>query len=468
VPVQAILARTDEAALLAALRCALRGPVIGREDGDYDQARAVWNGVIDRRPAAIARCIDTADVVAAVQVAREHRPEVSIRGGGHQIAGSAVCDDGLVIDLSLMRRVTVDPVARTARAQGGATWGDVDRATQPHGLVTPGGEVSSTGVGGFTLGGGMGITMRAHGLACDNVRVVEVVTADGRVRGASAAEHPDLFWALRGAGRGLGVVTEFEFALHALGPDVAVVQAFYPYEHADRVMTAWRDWAPTAPETVTPQLVLWSVPPDPSLPTELRGAPVAIAIGMYAGPAHEAEAALAPVRSFGTPLFEIGGTMPYVDVQASLDALFPHGGRYYMKSHFMRELSADAIATTLEWDARRPTPSSLIAIRTLGGAVSRVGRDESAFAHRDAVFNFSIDAGWTDPALDGASIGWARGMWDALVPFSDGGVYVNFSGLDEEADGLRAAVYGSSAGRLAAVRADYDPDGILSGAALRP
>jgi FAD/FMN-containing dehydrogenase len=366
-----------------------------------------------RRRRRILGCVDTADVVEAVRVAREHRPVVSIRGGGHQIAGSGVCDGGLVIDLSAMKGIVVDQKARTVRAEGGVTWGELDRATQRYGLATPGGEVSTTGIAGFTLGGGMGLLMREHGLACDNIRSVEMVTADGVVRTASREENPDLFWAVRGGGRGVGVVTSFELELHALGPDVAVAQVFYPYEEAERILRAWPAVALAMPETVTPQLILWSVPPDPSIPTDMHGMKVVIAIGVFAGPADRGAAVLAPLHDLGTPLFDVSGTMPYLDIQASVDELFPAGGRYYMKSHFM-------------------------------------------------------DAGWTDPALDDAAIGWAREAWDAMLPFATGGVYVNFSGLDDEADLLRAAVFGPSRDRLGAARRAYDPDGLFDAAARRP
>jgi hypothetical protein len=454
--------------VVAALRQQLRGEVIDREHPLYDAARRVWNGLIDRHPAVIARCAGTADVVEAVRIAREHRPVVSVRGGGHQIAGSGVCDDGLVIDLSAMRGIHVDAAARTVRAQGGVTWGELDRETQLFGLATPGGEVSTTGIAGFTLGGGMGLIMRAHGLACDSLRSVDIVTADGQVRRASPNEHADLFWAVRGGGRGLGVVTSFEFDLHPLGPDVAVAQLFYEYEEAGRILRAWPKLALSLPESVTPQIILWSVPADPSIPAELHGSKIVVVIGLYAGPAEEGAAALQPLRSLGTPLFELSGTMRYVEVQSSVDALFPTGGRYYMKSHFMDDLSPEAISMLLEWDTRRPTPETLVAIRTLGGAVSRVSAADSAFPHRSAPFNVSIDAGWNDPALDHTAIGWARGAWDALRPFATGGMYVNFSGLGDEVDSAPDAVFGRSQEQLAQVRATYDPDGLFAAAARRP
>jgi FAD/FMN-containing dehydrogenase len=455
-------------ALVHALRSALRGAVIDPDHPAYDQARRVWNGLIDRHPAVIARCVDAADVVAAVRIAADFRPVVSVRGGGHQIAGSAVCDGGLVIDLTAMKRIDVDVSARTVRAQGGVTWGELDHATQRHALAVPGGEVSTTGIGGFTLGGGMGLLMRAHGLACDNMRAAEIVTADGVIRTASPDENPDLYWALRGGGRGLGVVTSFELALHPVGPDVAVAQVFYPYDQAERILRDWPALAASVPETVSPELLLWSIPPDPSIPPELHGTPTVVAVGVYAGRAEEGGAVLEPLSRLGTPLLELSGTMPYVGIQSSVDELFPAGGRYYMKSHFMDDLGADVIAVLLSADALRPTRESLFAIRTLGGAIARVGKDESAFPHRSATFNVSIDAGWSDPALDKTAIGWARQAWSALAPYATGGVYVNFSGLGEEADALRDAVYGSSADRLGAVRAAYDPGGLFAAAALQP
>jgi FAD/FMN-containing dehydrogenase len=456
------------AELVSALGSTLRGDVIAPSNPKYDAARAVWNGIIDRRPAAIARCADTADVVEVVRIVRERMPRVSIRGGGHQVAGSGVCDDGLVIDLSAMRMVEVDPERRIARAQGGVLWGDFDRATQRHRLVANGGEVSTTGIAGFTLGGGMGLTMRAFGLACDHLRSVEIVTADGVVRTASRDEKPDLFWAVRGGGRGIGVVTSFEFDLHALGPDVALAQVIYRFRDAERILRAWPGVALAAPETVTPQLLIWTIPPDPAFPEELHDERVLIALGIYAGPPAEADEALAPLRTLASPALDASATAPYLEIQRSFDEVFPAGGRYYMKSHFMDELSDQAIATCLEWDTRPDNPGALIAIRTMGGAVARVGTDESAYPHRSARFNFSIDPGWTDPAMDAGAIGWARGLWDALRPYATGGVYINFSGFGEEEESLDGATFGASQQRLAAVRAKYDPDGLFEGAALRP
>ena len=284
---------------------------------DYDVARRVWNGLIDRYPAVIARCADVADVVEAVRVARAHRPVVSIRGGGHQVAGSALCDDGMVIDLSAMHGIHVNPTARTADAGAGATWGELDRATQVHGLATTGGEVSVTGVSGLTLGGGLGVMMRTHGLSCDNLRSIEIVTADGMVRTASPDEHPDLFWAARGGGRGLGVVTSLQFDLHPLGPEVAGALVLYPYDDAGTVLRAWREVARDAPDTLAPEIGLWSIPPLPDVPEELHGTPVVIVSGVFIGPAVDAGPVLAPLRQLGTPLADMTATSPYVESQSA-------------------------------------------------------------------------------------------------------------------------------------------------------
>lgn len=449
------------AASITGLRAAVAGPVLTPDVEGYDPARRVWNGIIDRRPAVIVQCAGLADVIQAVRFAREHPLPVTVRGGGHQVAGSAVCDGGIVIDLSRMNYVFVDPVARTARVQGGARWRDVDRATQVFGLATTGGEVSDTGVGGLTLGGGLGLAQRAFGLACDNVRSLEIVTADGRVLTASPHEHADLFWAARGGGRGLGVVTSFEFGLHPLGPEVAVAQVAYVYEEAEQVLRRWRDRALDAPESVSPEAVLWELPPDPALPGELHGMRAVLAVALYAGPAAEAGPVLEPFTRLGTPIADMSGTLPYVGVQSSFDPLAPAGGRYYFKSHFMDALSDEAIAALVSCDRERPLTKAITVIRTMGGAIDRVSPDESAFAHRTSRFNLSMDGLWTEPSDDGPVIGWCRRTWERMQVFSNGGIYVNFAGFEHEHDA--ASLMGAQAGRLARVRARYDPDGVFSG-----
>jgi FAD/FMN-containing dehydrogenase len=329
----------------------------------------------------------------------------------------------------------------------------------------PGGEVSETGVAGLTLGGGMGVLQRAYGLSCDALRAVEIVTADGLARTASPTEHPDLFWAVRGGGRGLGVVTAFEFELRPLGPEVATAQVIYSHEEAASVLAAWRELAPRMPDTVSPEIALWSIPPDPAIPAEMHGVPMVMVAGLHAGPADEGVEVLAPLARLGTPLMDASAVVDYATSQTGPDPLFPAGARYFFKSHFLEEFDDDAAAAVLAAGASRPTPQSLVILCTMGGAIRRVGADESAFAHRGARFNVSIDAGWTDPAMDGTAIGWARGAWDSLTPFATGGVYVNFAGLDDDAD--RGAVFGTHAARLDAIQRTYDPEGILTAAAAR-
>jgi FAD/FMN-containing dehydrogenase len=354
------------------------------------------------------------------------------------------------------------------RAQAGVTWGELDRATQLFGLATPGGEVSVTGIAGLTLGGGLGVLQRRFGLSCDNLRSIEVVTGDAQVRTCNRDEHPDLFWAARGGGRGIGVVTSFEFDLHPLGPDVATAQVAYPYREAESVVRAFRDIATDAPETVAPELALWSLPADPALPESLHGAPVVLVSGVYAGPPDDAETTLAPLRSLGTPLVDMSGVKPYVDVQCELDPLIPDGIRAYMTSHFADALSDDAVGTLVACGAERPTLLSLVVVRTLGGAIDRVPRDATAFPHRGAAYNLSFDAFWEDHGADAEAIDWARRSWDATKAFSTGGVYVNFSGLADEVDELRSAIQGEHESRLARVRADYDPECVFAAAARVP
>ena len=462
-----VLPMTNIDILVKELRATLRGEVTAPGDARYDSARRVWNGLIDRRPAVIARCADTADVVEAVRLAREHPIDVSIRGGGHQVAGSAVVDDALVIDLSTMTSVHVDPERRIARVAGGARWRDVDRATQLFGLATTGGEVSVTGVAGLTLGGGMGLLQRAFGLACDNLRSVEIVTADGVVRRASADEHTDLFWAARGAGRGIGVVTSFEFDLRPLGPEVAAAWVVYLAEQARSVAAAFRELALAAPDTVSPELMFWAVPPDPEIPEELHGRPVVMALGMFAGDPADAGPVLAPFAELGEPLLDLSGVMPYAELQRSADELVPDGNRYYFKSHFADSLDDGALDALVRSFEERANVESLIAVRTLGGAIDRVSPDDSAYPHRNRRFNVSFDAGWTHPTDDRACLGWARGSWTAFQPYATGGVYMNFAGFEGETDVTTADIFGTRT-QLARTREAYDPHGLFAGAAARP
>jgi FAD/FMN-containing dehydrogenase len=439
----------------------LRGPLIRPEDPDYESARRVWNGLIDRRPALIARCAGTADVVEAVRFARDHDLLVSVRGGGHNVAGTAVVDGGLVIDLSTMKGIHVDPAGRTARAQGGVILGELDRETQLFGLAAPLGEISATGIAGLTLGGGLGLLARKYGLSCDNLRSVEIVTADGQVRTASATEHPDLFWAVRGAGRGLGVVTSFEFQLHPLGPEVMNVTVAYPIEQAEAVVRGWRDFTARAPEEVMAEIMFWSVLPELGLPEELSYRQVVAVFGLYAGSAAEGERALQPLRELGEPLLDLSGPAPFVEVQSSFDGVAPDGGRYYWKSLFLDRLEDAAIDAIVARGADRPTPNTAVIMRHLGGAIRRVPEDATAYGNRDAEYNLSIDGMWSDPADDARVIAWVRGAWDELRPHSTGGVYINFAGLSEEGEAMSRAAAAGNFQRLMEVKRRYDPAGLF-------
>ncbi|OXM48499.1 FAD-binding oxidoreductase [Amycolatopsis alba] len=440
------------------------GTIIDRHHPGYDRARGVWNGLIDRRPAVIARCSSVADVVEAVRFAGEHRPPVSIRAGGHQVAGSAVCDDGLVIDLSAMTGVDVDPARRTARVRAGTTVGSLDTETQVFGLAVPGGDVTGTGVAGLALGGGIGLLARAHGLTCDHLRSIEIVTADGLVRTAGPGEHTDLLWAARGCGRGLGVVTSLEFDLVDLGPSVSIVEVYYPAEQGESVLRAWRDAVSAVPDTVSPMAILRGMPPYPQVPAELHDTPIVGVGAVFAGPPERAEAALAPLRRLGTPLLDVSGTVGYEQSPSP-----PAGAtRSFMKSHFLDELTDDAIRTLLDQQARSTAAGAELVIRTMGGAIRAVPPERSAFPHRGAGFNVNVNAIWRDAGLDDAILDWSRSAWAALGPHANGGVYLNFSGLDEDAEAVHDAVYGPSAARLNAIRAAFDPDGLFSWAARRP
>lgn len=388
---------------------------------------------------------------------------MAVRGGGHNVAGTAVCDGGLVIDLSQMRAVHVDPAQQTARVQPGASWGDMDKETQLHGLATPGGQASPTGVAGFTLAGGMGFLRRKWGLACDNLISVEIVTADGQVVTASQTEHPDLFWAVRGGGGNFGIVTAFEFRLHPLGPEVFGAVAVYPFAEAPAVLRAWRDFVLTAPHEVTCDALVWGMPPFPDVPAEMHWAPVVILVAMYAGPAEEGERILQPVREMGTPIGDMSARQPYVAMQSDLDALFADGQHYYWKSLFANHLSDEVIDQVIAAAADKPSPQTLFALRSLGGAMGQVPEEATAYGNRDALFNISIDSTWQDPTRDDEMIAWTRATWANLRELTDGGVYLNFAGFGEENDILARAAYGSNYDRLTDVKHRYDPANLFRG-----
>lgn len=435
----------------------VRGAVLRAGDPGYDEARAIWNGLIDRRPALIVQCSGAADVVDAVNFAREQDLPLSIKAGGHNVAGNAVNDGGLVIDLSQMRGVHVDPSTRTVRAQGGATWGDADRETQLHGLAVPGGVVSTTGIAGLTLHGGVGHLRRKHGLSIDNLLSVDIVTADGQPRRASATENEDLFWAVRGAGSNFGVVTSFEFRAHPVGPMVMVGAVFYPQEEARALLPAWRDYMASAPDELSSLAILWNVPPHEPFPPEHHGTPVLIVAAVYSGSVEHGEPVVQPLRELGRPLIDLSGPWPWLGLQSGFDALFPKGELRYWKSRALGALSQEAIDEIADYAARRPNALSDVVIWHHGGAMSRVGETETAYGGRDAPFLVTAEASWTDPSQTDDAIAWGRKLWGAMERYSTGGVYLNFPGLGEEQEALVRAGYGVNYERLAELKATWDP-----------
>ena len=456
----AVQTRVDAEAT-AALRQTVRGSVLAPEDPGYDEARSIWNGLIDRRPALIVQCSGAADVVDAVNFAREQGLDLSIKAGGHNVAGNAVNDGGIVIDLSQMRGVTVDPATRTVRVQGGATWGDCDRETQLFGLAVPGGVVSTTGVAGLTLHGGLGHLRRKYGLSLDSLLSVDIVTADGEFRKASPSENEDLFWAVRGAGSNFGVVTSFEFQAHPVGPTVFVGAVFYPLEEAPTILPAWRDFMSAAPEELSSLAICWSIPPHEPFPPELHGTPVVAVAAAHCGPVEDGERIVQPLRELGQPLVDASGPWPWLGLQSGFDAIFGKGELRYWKARSVTELSAEVIAEILDFAGRRPTPLTDIAIWHHGGAMSRVGETETAYGGRDVPFLVTAEASWTDPAQNDEAISWAREVWDAMERYSSGSVYLNFPGLGEEPEALARAGYGVNYDRLTELKAKYDPGNLF-------
>ena len=444
--------------LASALAERMAGGVITPDHPEYETARRIWNGMIDKRPVAIARCADAGDVATAVRFAAEHGLPLAVRGGGHNVAGTAVVDDGLVIDLSAMRGVRIDGAGRTVHVQGGATWADVDRVTAPLGLATPGGVVSETGVAGLALSGGVSHQRRRDGMTVDNLVSAEVVLADGRRVRASADEHPDLHWALRGGGGNFGVVTSFELRLHELGPEVFGLNVAYPIEDAGRVLAGWRDAVAGAPDELSTAGFIWSLPVIDDLPEQLRGAPHVGVAGMWAGDPDEGERVTQALRALATPLLDMSGTMPYVEFQQSLDPFFPPGPRRYWKALYLDGFSDGAIDTTVDWSNRRPSNDTLVIIRHCGGAIARVGAEETAFGDRSSEWMLSIDSTWHGPADDATNVAYTRAFWDAAAPFSNGQTYFNFPGLFEDGEAAVRATYGANHDRLTRVKAAYDPD----------
>ena len=444
-----------------AFRTAVRGPVLTADTPGYDEARRVWNKMIDKHPALIVRPTGTADVVTAVNFARQHEVLLAVHGGGHGVAGSATCDGGLMLDLSLMKGVYVDPHQRTAHAQGGATWGDLDHETQLHGLATPGGIVSETGIAGLTLGGGYGWLRGKHGLSCDNLVSAEIVTAAGEVLRASERENEDLLWALRGGGGNFGVVTSFEYRLHPVGPMVNLVAAMYPNEKTEEILPAWRDYVAQAPPEFSSNCLFWTVPDAPDFPPEARNRGVVIVVGVHIGPLDEGAAFIQPLRELAEPLVDMSGQLPFTAVQSMFDWINPEGEVYhYWKSLHLDEINDEVVAIVAEQVRSRPTDWTIFDIWAMGDTVSQVPTEATALGERSAPYTLVFNTSWYDPALSEACIEWTRRFYDRMQPYSPGSSYLNFPGLMEE-DGLVERAYGRNYARLADIKAKYDPQNLF-------
>ncbi|MFB6172871.1 MAG: FAD-binding oxidoreductase [Haloarculaceae archaeon] len=447
----------DERAV-SALEESFRGSLLRPGDDGYDEARTVWNAMIDRRPALVARCAGVADVIAAVNFGREQQLPIAVKGAGHNIAGNAVVDDGLVIDLSAMQSVRVDPATKTARVEPGATLAAFDHEAQAFGLATPVGYNSTTGISGLTLGGGFGWLSRRYGLTIDNLRGADVVTAGGELVHANEDEHADLFWGIRGGGGNFGVVASFEFDLHEVGPEVLSGLLVHPFEDTAEVMRAYREFVAEAPAEVTAWMVIRHAPPLPFIPEEWHGEKILAIAAYYAGEMDEGEVALQPLREIGEPIADAIGPHPYVGWQQAFDALLAPGARNYWKSHNFVELTDGMLDTFVEYGESLPTPESEIAIAQLGGAINDVPIDATAYPHRNAEFLMNLHTRWTDPARDDECVAWARDCYDAMTPYATEGVYVNF--ISEEVGEERAA-YRENYDRLAELKRKYDPNNLF-------
>jgi FAD/FMN-containing dehydrogenase len=451
---RAVVSGGVEEAQVQAFQASLRGQLIRPGDSNYDEARAVYNGMIDKRPAFIARCANTADVIRSVNFGRENGLTVAIRGGGHNGPGLGTCDDGLVIDLSLMKGVRVDPAAKTVRVEGGCTWGDVDHATHAFGMATPSGIASTTGVGGLTLGGGLGHLARTCGLTIDNLLEVDMVLADGSFVTANADAHQDLFWAVRGGGGNFGVVTSFLFRLHPISM-VYAGPMLWPLEKAAEAMRFYRDYILTAPEEMNGWFAFMSVPPGPPFPEELHMQKVCGVFWCYTGPLDKAEEVFRPIRQFGPPLLDFVGPLPHPAMQSMLDALMPPGMQWHWRADWVKEISDEAIAQHIKYASQLPTWQSAMHMYPITGAPKRVGKNDTAFSYRDANWGMVIVGVDPDPANKEKLISWAKTYSEAVHPYTAGGAYINMI-MDEGQERVKAA-YRDNYQRLAEIKNRYDP-----------
>lgn len=443
------------------LRQSLRGVALLPEDVSYDQSRAVWNAMIDRHPAVIVRPRGAADVMATVAFAREQELEIAIKGGGHSVAGNAACEGGMMLDFTDMTSIRVDPEKRVARVEPGTLIHDLDKETQAHGLATPGGFISSTGVAGLTLGGGFGYLSRRCGLTVDNLTSLDMVTADARFLQISRNRHPELFWGLCGGGGNFGVVTAFEFALHELGPQVLAGPVVHDFADAPRVLREIADVLREAPDEVSCLPVLRYAPPAPFIPEAFHGKMILLLAMIHVGDPAESEAALAPLRRIGRPIADAVGLKPYTAFQAMFDATANAGARNYWKGHYLSELSGEGIDVLCEHAGRMPSRESVVGMLSLGGEVARRPAESTPYPHRDAAWVLNVQARWRDAAEDERHIAWARETFDAMAPFTTGGVYVNFISGDEGAARVQAAYGDVTYTRLATLKRDWDPDNVF-------
>jgi FAD/FMN-containing dehydrogenase len=445
---------------LHALRSGLRGELRLPGEAGYEDARTIWNAMVDKRPAAIVRAVGASDVIQTVRLAAQHGLLLSVRGGGHNIAGNAVCEGGLMLDLSRMVSVRVDPRARTARVEPGARLADLDRETQAFGLATPVGINSTTGVAGLTLGGGFGWLSRKHGLTIDNLLSADVVTAAGELVHASSTDHPDLFWAIRGGGGNFGVVTSFEFRLHPVGPQVIAGPIVHPFSAAREVLSEYRRLVAKAPDELCCWVVMRKAPPLPFLPREVHGSEVLVLALCHAGDLAAGAEAAAPFRAIGKPIADVVGPHPFVGWQTAFDPLLTPGERNYWKSHDFAELDDGLIDVLLAAVRRLPSPQCEVLIASLGGEINRIPAEATAYPHRNVNFVVNVHTRWSRPADDTACIGWTRTLYNATAPFATGGVYVNFM-PEDEAQRVRAGAYGTNYDRLTRVKAKYDPKNLF-------
>ena len=445
---------------IAELAETLRGQLIRPGDAEYDEARTIWNGAHDRHPALIVRCAGVADVVRCVEFARSEQLLVAVRGGSHSIPGFSTCDGGIVIDVSGMKGIRVDPGSRTATAQAGLTWAEFDHETQAFGLATTGGLVSSTGIAGFTLGGGIGWLMRKHGLTCDNLTAADIVTADGRLLRASAEENPELFWGVRGGGGNFGIATSFDYELHPVGPTAYGGPVFYPGEMAGDILRFFREWAPTAPDELTALVSLATAPPAPFIPEEWHGKPIVVCPALWAGDAEAGAKALQPMRELGEPVADLVGPIPYVAMQSLLDALWGAGAHNYFKAGWMRALDDHAIETLVRFHENVSSPKSEIHIHQMGGAVARVPADATAFGDRSGEFLLNIIASTFTAEGFAEAVQWAQDLHTAIEPSLSGGSYVNFLPAEGE-ERVRTSYGETTFARLQALKDEYDPSNLF-------